>query len=69
MSDVAKFFRKWSANCRLYLNYKPIHSHEDMLRFAEDYHKSKTEPLKSCQCKYWCVGQDRLAVNFKCKSL
>jgi hypothetical protein len=33
-----KYFRKWSENCRIFIDYKPIHSHEDMMQFAKDYH-------------------------------
>jgi len=35
------YFKKWSENCRVFIDYKPIHSHEDMMRFAEDYHQEK----------------------------
>lgn len=42
---VEEYFKKWSANCRIFINYKPIHSHEDMLRFAEDYHREQVKKL------------------------
>ena len=32
-----EYFRKWSENCRIFIDYKPIHSHEDMMQFAKDY--------------------------------
>lgn len=39
-----EYFKKWSENCRIFTDYKPIHSHEDMMQFAKDYH---TEQLLS----------------------
>lgn len=33
-----EYFKKWAENCRVFKNYKPIHSHEDMMQFAKDYH-------------------------------
>ena len=33
-----EYFRKWSENCRIFQNYKPIHDHNDMMQFAKDYH-------------------------------
>lgn len=41
--DAQEFFMKWSENCRIFTDYKPMHSHEDLLRFAEDYHKHKID--------------------------
>lgn len=41
--EADKYFRKWSENCRIFTDYKPLHSHEDMMQFAEDYH---TEQLR-----------------------
>lgn len=38
-----KYFREWSENCRIFIDYKPIHSHEDMMRFAKDYHNKMTQ--------------------------
>ena len=40
--EADKYFRKWSENCRIFTDYKPLHSHEDMMQFAEDY---RTEQL------------------------
>ena len=37
-----KYFRKWSENCRMMIDYEPIHSHEDMMQFAKDYHAEKS---------------------------
>jgi hypothetical protein len=36
-----RYFRKWSENCRIHENYKPIHDHADTLEFAKDYHNQK----------------------------
>jgi hypothetical protein len=36
-----EYFKKWSENCRIYENYKPIHNHADMMQFAKDYHAEK----------------------------
>jgi hypothetical protein len=33
-----EYFKKWTENCRLFERYQPIHSHEDMMQFAKDYH-------------------------------
>lgn len=33
-----EYFKKWAENCRIFIDYKPIHSHEDMMQFAKDYH-------------------------------
>jgi hypothetical protein len=38
-----EYFKKWAENCRIFIDYKPIHSHEDMMKFAKDYH---TEQLR-----------------------
>lgn len=55
-----EYFKKWSENCRLFINYKPIHSHEDMMQFAKDYHTEqlrisdvvdRTEQLPICKCE------------------
>lgn len=56
MDKVAEFFKKWSENCRIFINYKPMHSHEDMLRFAEDYYDSRME--EDClEFFYWWYNQ------------
>ena len=48
-----EYFKKWSEDCRIFTDYKPIHSHEDMMQFAKDYH---TEQLRLqnvvVQCKH-----------------
>tara|TARA_R110000803_G_scaffold66955_1_gene128572 strand:+ start:283 stop:549 length:267 start_codon:yes stop_codon:yes gene_type:complete len=54
MSKEAEYFRKWSENCRVFMNYDPIHSHEDMMRFAKDYHQHRLEkdmPSDEEMCK------------------
>lgn len=38
-----EYFKKWAENCRLFIDYEPIHSHEDMMRFAKDYHKEQVD--------------------------
>ena len=43
--EAGKYFKKWSENCRIFQNYHPIHSHEDMLKFAEDYHQSRIKAI------------------------
>jgi hypothetical protein len=48
METPEKYFKKWSENCRFFTNYSAIHSHEDMMEFAEDYfeHKLKKDYIK-----------------------
>ena len=36
-----EYFKKWAENCRIFIDYKPIHNHEDMMQFAKDYHKEQ----------------------------
>ena len=62
-----EYFKKWSENCRIFINYKPIHDHEDMMRFAKDYH---AEQLRLCgvgsskpENKTRSVTLIRLAIN------
>lgn len=43
MKTPEEFFKKWSKNCRTFKNYKPIHSHEDMMRFAKEYYEIKVK--------------------------
>ena len=45
MTKVQEYYKKWSENCRVFINYKPIHDHEDLLRFAEEYHQSQLKLL------------------------
>jgi len=45
MTETEKYYKKWSENCRIFIDYKPIHSHEDMLKFAEDYHQEQVKKL------------------------
>ena len=33
-----EYFIKWAENCRIFIDYKPIHDHADMMQFAKDYH-------------------------------
>ena len=40
-----EYFKEWSDNCRFFINYRPLHSHEDMMRFAKDYYKAKLKLL------------------------
>ena len=40
-----EYYNKWSENCRVFIDYEPIHNHEDMMQFAEDYHKEKQREL------------------------
>jgi ribosomal protein S27E len=37
MTKVQEYYKKWSENCRVFIDYKPIHDHDDLLRFAEEY--------------------------------
>jgi hypothetical protein len=39
MKTPEEYFKEWSANCRIFYNYSPLHSHEDMMKFAKDYHE------------------------------
>lgn len=41
MNTPEEYFKKWAENCRIFTNYKAIHSHEDMMRFAKDYHNEQ----------------------------
>lgn len=36
-----EYFKEWAENCRIFIDYKPIHNHEDMMRFAKDYHEKQ----------------------------
>jgi hypothetical protein len=36
-----EYFKEWSKDCRLFHNYQGIHSHDDMMKFAKDYHKQQ----------------------------
>ena len=40
-----EYFKKWSENCRLFIDYKPIHSHEDMMQFAKDYFEHRVNEI------------------------
>lgn len=61
---AGEYYKKWSENCRIFIDYKPIHNHEDMLMFAENYHKFETEEenekLKNIE---WIDVEDRLPDN------
>jgi hypothetical protein len=43
IEKVARYFKEWSSNCRIFIDYKPIHSHDDLLRFAKDYNQASNE--------------------------
>ena len=36
-----EYFKEWAENCRIFIDYKPIHNHEGMMRFAKDYHEKQ----------------------------
>jgi hypothetical protein len=42
MKTPEEYFKEWSADCRIFHNYIPLHSHEDMMKFAKDYYKQMT---------------------------
>ena len=46
-----EYFRTWSKDCRLFINYKPIHDHQDMMRFAKDYHTNQLTQPETVECK------------------
>lgn len=40
-----EYFKKWAENCRIFIDYKPIHDHRDMMQFAKDYHAEQQREL------------------------
>lgn len=45
VKSAEEYFKKWSENCRIFIDYKPIHSHKDMIEFAESYHQHRVNSI------------------------
>ena len=61
-----EYFNKWAENCRVFIDYKPIHSHEDMMQFAEDYHKEKQRELLIAYEKQHYTSNEWVSVSKQC---